>query len=115
MEPIKFRLRGELDREYQSRVWLNGEPLYPERSQRVYNHSPDGFSWGYNGSGPAQLALAILLELTSETTAIAYYQMFKARVIAALPVHENFAERELVFDPAEYEQQNRELETRLQS
>lgn len=24
------------------------------------NHSPDGFEWGYNGSGPAQLAYAIL-------------------------------------------------------
>lgn len=24
------------------------------------NHSPDGFAWGYPGSGPAQLALAIL-------------------------------------------------------
>jgi len=28
----------------------------------VINHSPDGFSWGYSGSGPAQLALAILCD-----------------------------------------------------
>lgn len=28
----------------------------------VRNHSPTGFSWGYNGSGPAQLALAILCD-----------------------------------------------------
>lgn len=26
----------------------------------LFNHSPSGFSWGYSGSGPAQLALAIL-------------------------------------------------------
>jgi hypothetical protein len=26
------------------------------------NHSPDGFEWGYGGSGPAQLALAILAD-----------------------------------------------------
>ena len=30
--------------------------LKPERSQRVKNHSPDGFNWGYAASGPAQLA-----------------------------------------------------------
>jgi hypothetical protein len=26
----------------------------------LFNHSPTGFEWGYGGSGPAQLALAIL-------------------------------------------------------
>jgi len=25
----------------------------------VINHSPNGFEWGYGGSGPAQLALAL--------------------------------------------------------
>ena len=29
----------------------------------VVNHSPSGFEWGYAGSGPAQLALAMLLAL----------------------------------------------------
>ena len=29
---------------------------------QVVNHSPDGFEWGYTGSGPAQLALAILCD-----------------------------------------------------
>lgn len=28
----------------------------------LFNHSPDGFEWGYGGSGPAQLALAILAD-----------------------------------------------------
>jgi hypothetical protein len=28
----------------------------------IVNHSPTGFSWGYAGSGPAQLALAILAD-----------------------------------------------------
>ena len=36
-------------------------PLNVEESLKLRNHSPDGFSWGYNGSGPSQLALAILL------------------------------------------------------
>jgi hypothetical protein len=39
-----------------SLVTQNGVPLSPEPSQAVYNHSPDGFSWGYHRSGPAQLA-----------------------------------------------------------
>ena len=30
-------------------------------------HSPTGFNWGYHGSGPADLALAILLDHLGET------------------------------------------------
>jgi hypothetical protein len=66
-------------------VILNGHLLTPERSQQVYNHSPDGFNWGYGGSGPAQLALAILLELYPQDVALRNYQQFKADHIAALP------------------------------
>lgn len=33
----------------------------PER-QEIVNHSASGFEWGYRGSGPAQLALAILCD-----------------------------------------------------
>lgn len=36
--------------------------LDPARSLAVCKHSPNGFEWGYGGSGPAQLALAILLD-----------------------------------------------------
>ena len=28
----------------------------------IFSHSPSGFEWGYLGSGPAQLALAILCD-----------------------------------------------------
>ena len=35
-------------------------PLNPRYDLR--NHSPTGFAWGYLGSGPAQLALAILAD-----------------------------------------------------
>lgn len=51
----------------------------------VRNHSPDGFAWGYNGSGPAQLALAVLLDLyDDEEFACHYYQEFKNRVFARM-------------------------------
>ena len=63
--------------------------LRPDRSHAVKNHSSDGFNWGYAGSGPAQLALAILLEVTdSEEIALAHYQDFKVEVIAAIPSQE---------------------------
>lgn len=59
--------------------------LLPGPSRRLRNHSPDGFEWGYSGSGPAQLALAILLDFFDcETTALRYYQGFKEEVIATL-------------------------------
>lgn len=55
------------------------------------NHSPDGFAWGYGGSGPAQLALAILADATgSDELALQHYQEFKRRVIARLPMDEGF-------------------------
>lgn len=62
--------------------------LRPSRSQRVLNHSPDGFEWGYSGSGPAQLALAILLDLHSgrgNDRAVRQHQTLKAKLIAGLP------------------------------
>jgi hypothetical protein len=76
-----MKLKGE----YASRrVWLDGVELKPYKSQRIINHSPDGFNWGYGGSGPAQLALAILLEVSKED-ALNRYQSFKGKVIARLP------------------------------
>ena len=46
------------------------------------DHSPDGFAWGYGGSGPSQFALAILAFLTDDKTAEALYQDFKWEFIA---------------------------------
>lgn len=61
----------------------NGSTLYADRSQRIRNHSPDGFEWGYEGSGPAQLALAILLDATDDREiAEDNYQDFKRQFVA---------------------------------
>ena len=52
----------------------------------VRNHSPTGFAWGYGGSGPAQLALAILCDLTGDPErAQKHYQHFKFEHIATIP------------------------------
>ena len=64
-------------------VTRNGVPLSPEPSQQVHNHSPTGFSWGYHGSGPAQLALALLLDRgVDEKWAARHHQDFKRAFVA---------------------------------
>jgi hypothetical protein len=51
----------------------------------LFNHSPTGFEWGYAGSGPAQLALALLADATRrDATAQALHQNFKFKVITPL-------------------------------
>lgn len=52
-------------------------------SLKLVNHSPTGFEWGYYGSGPAQLALAILLDATEDADlALSLYQGFKEDFVA---------------------------------
>ena len=47
-------------------------------------------NWGYGGSGPAQLALAILCwEFGSEEFALRYYQRFKWDVISKIPMDQD--------------------------
>jgi hypothetical protein len=51
----------------------------------LFNHSPTGFEWGYAGSGPAQLALAMLADaLKDDEKAVQLHQKFKFKVIAML-------------------------------
>lgn len=63
-------------------VRVNGQELSPRYDLR--QHSPTGFEWGYGGSGPAQLALAILAHEYGEKFAEIWYQDFKWDVIARL-------------------------------
>ena len=65
-------------------VTVNGRPLEPRFD--LWYHSPTGFEWGYCGSGPAQLALALLANhLGNDQEAPEFYQRFKFAVIARLP------------------------------
>lgn len=65
---------------------VRGRELLPDASQKLYNHSPDGFEFGYQGSGPAQLALAILYDFTEDKDlALEHYQDFKVAFIAGMP------------------------------
>lgn len=68
--------------------WTDGrseEDLDTAPSRALRDHSPDGFGWGYSGSGPAQLALAILLDATgNKDMALERYQAFKDAFVAGL-------------------------------
>jgi hypothetical protein len=80
---MRHHLTGEIT---SRRVWLDGKELLPGPSQKVWNHSPDGFNWGYGGSGPAQLALAIVLAITRDkSVATMIHQTVKRNIVALLP------------------------------
>ena len=58
-------------------------PLAPRLDLR--RHSMTGFEWGYGGSGPAQLALALAADvLADDEAALGVYQRLKFRVVARL-------------------------------
>jgi hypothetical protein len=63
-------------------VTVDGQRLPPRADLR--NHSPTRFEWGYGGSEPSQLALAILCWhcASNEQRALSYYPPFKESIIA---------------------------------
>ncbi len=64
-------------------VTVDGRPLNPRLD--LWNHSPTGFEWGYGGSGPAQLALALLADhLDDDEHAVALHQDFKRMIVVDL-------------------------------
>jgi hypothetical protein len=64
-------------------VWKDNSTLSPGPSREVWNHSYE-FEWGYEGSGPAQLALALLLDVAgSSKLAVQLHQDFKTEFVAS--------------------------------
>ena len=70
-------------------TWDTLSPARPEPldlALDLWNHSPAGFEWGYGGSGPAQLALAMLRDCTDDDDfAVALHQPVKRALVVALP------------------------------
>lgn len=65
------------------RVTCNGKPLDPRPAWKLRCHSSTGYEWGYSGSGPAQLALALVLDATGDPEwAERCYQWFKRAIVA---------------------------------
>ena len=83
IESAAMRIVGRRDGEV-ARVWVNGAILTVEPSLQFFRHSK-GFNWGYGGSGPAQLALAILLNAgVSPERAVRVHQAFKSEFLVPL-------------------------------
>lgn len=77
----------------------NGKPtvLDPGPSLLLANHSPTGLEWGYLGSGPAQLSLAILLHATGDPfDALHYYQRFKRDFVSTWGERWSIKEGEII-------------------
>ena len=83
-------IRGYGQNQGPALVTIGGAPLgLPRLTKNEARHSPDGFQWGYHGSGPAELARAILIAVCRDDEHVARdprcYQTFKAEVISKLP------------------------------
>ena len=65
----------------------NGRAVVEGVPRDIVLHSPDGYEWGYGGSGPSDLALNILLQHMPRGEAEKHHQAFKWEFVARLPAH----------------------------
>ena len=61
----------------------------------IVRHSPDGFQFGYGGSGPADTALSILTDCVGPEVANAFYQEFKRQFVAGWKESFEITEKEI--------------------
>lgn len=63
----------------------NGNRVEVNVKRKYVYHSPDGFEFGYGGSGPSDLALNILSQYLYPHEAFKYHQDFKWKFVATIP------------------------------
>lgn len=71
-----------------------GEPL-TNVPRKVIHHSPDGFEWGYHGSGPADLALN-MVHAYFKLTNVDDVKCFKGKVASVTWEAHQFIKREII-------------------
>jgi len=72
--------------------------------RRIAKHSPDGFEWGYGGSGPADFALNILSVFIGQEAAERLYQDFKWEFVLTLPYEGGTIPKEVILEWIEKKQ-----------
>jgi hypothetical protein len=86
---MTYAYKGYIDPNNKAKVTRTGvleDDVTPlPLSKQGQHHSPDGFSWGYIGSGPAALAHSLLMDAMGPDYANAFYQYYHHDVIAKLP------------------------------
>lgn len=85
MKTYRFERDSDGCRIYMSHQCGTSHQLPLDPSLKLRNHSPTRFEWGYEGSGPAQAALAVLLDCLGPEDALSLYQGFKREFISPLP------------------------------
>jgi hypothetical protein len=92
---MREQLMIQTDRVYSDPAHSAGRGLHCQRRHSLnrplpmrldlWNHSPTGFEFGYGGSGPAQLALAILADCCGDELAVTYHQAVQVGGYRPLP------------------------------
>lgn len=77
-----YRAEGSFRHQHPVLVYVDGELSGTLRHH--VQHSPDGYAWGYGGSGPSELAKDILWDVLEHEPAPALYHKFRDDVIARL-------------------------------
>ena len=75
----------------------------------IRNHSPTGFEWGYGGSGPAQLALALCIEVVGCDRAERFYQFVKDRLVATIQEDAWMMSGSRILEAVEYAERSERL------
>lgn len=77
----------------------DGNGIKTNVPRRIIRHSPDGFEWGYMGSGPSDFALNILSVYIGQKEAQGggLYQSFKLEFVAKLPTEGGTIKQKNVF------------------
>lgn len=91
-----FRLRSDYPPEI--KAWRTTAGPQTNVPQKFVWHSPDGFEWGYGGSGPADFALNILVLFVDAPTARFLHQDFKFDFIAPMKQEGGTIKAETILD-----------------
>lgn len=82
---------GGEDGEGRLRVWFEADDGPARDVEQAAIGNPQGLSWGYDGTGPANTALSILLDITKDRSiAETWHFEFRSDVVAGLQVDQPF-------------------------
>ncbi|MEA1916852.1 MAG: DUF6166 domain-containing protein [Campylobacterota bacterium] len=82
MSPANYTFKGH--KSILGKRYVTYKEVELSTHTKEFNHSRDGFDWGYMGSGSLQLAFAILYEVSGEEIAKSYKTEYAKDVVVLL-------------------------------